>query len=140
MTSSQEGGVSCWPEAVQYLLRSYAQSTYISRAINDLRSIKQEPGEDEQKYSKRINDGVSRCRSVHSPEEVITMYTDGLDITVRTIVQRYRENHRRATYLELVQHAKYEGEAVRARGVQPVESDSKSVGIIKPDRPAVNLL
>lgn len=60
----EEGGISRWPEAVQYLLRSYAQSTYISSAISDLRNNQQRPGVNEQLYSKRTNDEVSHCRKI----------------------------------------------------------------------------
>lgn len=77
---------------------------------------------------------------MHSPEDVVTVYTDGLGPTVRTIVQRYRESHRRAIYLELVQNAKSEEEAVFAKGVQPVVGGAKPVGNVEPVRRTANLL
>lgn len=68
-------------------------STYVSSAISDLQNKKQKPGEDEQEYSKRIEDGVRLCGSVHGPEDVVTMYIDGLGPKARTAVQMYKENH-----------------------------------------------
>lgn len=97
-------------------------------------------GENEQEYSIRTNNGASRFESVQSPEKVVTMYIDGLYPTIRTIGQRYRENHRKAIYLELVQHSKYESQAVRARGVQPVAGDSRPASVVKPARCNTNLL
>ena len=109
------GGVSSWPESVQYLLRNYAQSGHISSAISDLRAIQQDSSETERQFATRMNKALSRCGNVHSPDEIITWYVDGLHPTIRTVVARYRESHRHATYLDLVDFAQHEGDAVRAR-------------------------
>lgn len=69
---------------------------------------------DEQEYSKHTNDGVSRCGSLHDPDDVITMYINVLDLALRTLIKSYGETHRRATYLEVVEHSKYKEEVVRA--------------------------
>lgn len=45
--SPTEGGISSWPEAVQYLLRSYDQSTHVSVAIKDLRKTQQKQDEEQ---------------------------------------------------------------------------------------------
>lgn len=69
---------------VQYLLRGFAQSTCVSRAITDLQNIKQNSGDDRQEYSNRIDHETSRYGSVHEPQDVVTMYISGLDSTIRT--------------------------------------------------------
>lgn len=78
LTSPDEGGVTSWPEAVQYLLRNYAHSTYIPSAISDLRSVRQSHSETENSFAKLINDAIARCGNVHSAEEVVTLFIDGL--------------------------------------------------------------
>lgn len=77
---------------------------------------------------------------MHDLEDVIALYKDGLDPTSGSIVQRYRETLRKATYLELVQHAKYEGEPVHARDVQPVGDGLRPVVIVRPGFRTINLL
>lgn len=58
--SAGDGGVASWPEAVQYLLRNYAQSTHISAAITDLCAVRQGTSESENSFHKRINEAVAR--------------------------------------------------------------------------------
>ncbi len=45
-SKSANGYVTCWLEAVQYILRSYAASSAIHAALHDLRGIEQLEGED----------------------------------------------------------------------------------------------
>lgn len=49
----------------------------------------------------------STCRrgNMLPPEEVLTLYIDALHPTIRSVVARYRESHRRATYLDIVYFA-----------------------------------
>lgn len=114
-TRASEGGVTCWPEAVQYLLRSYATGNAIQGAILALRDTKQKADESETVYSTRLNKAFHRCGNVFSAAERCTMFVDGLTRTIGGLVARYRENNRRVSYLELVQFAQAEGDAVRAR-------------------------
>ena len=114
-SSSKQGGVTCWPEAVQYLLRSYATATSIQEAILDLRDIRQRPGETETEFSTRLNTSFYRCGNVHSVEEKATMFVDGLDPVIKTLVAQRREDSRRMPYSELVQYARAEGDSHRAR-------------------------
>lgn len=96
--------------------------------------------EDENEYSKRINDEASRCGNVHDSEDVIKMYIHRLDLNIRTIVHRYRETHCRATFLELVQHSKYEEESTRARGVDYARESARTLGDLKSTHRTVNLV
>ena len=59
---SSEGGVSNWPEAVQYLLRSYATSAAINEAVSSLRDIKQGPAESERDLSSRLSKAFCALR------------------------------------------------------------------------------
>ncbi|CAN8069909.1 unnamed protein product [Agarophyton chilense] len=111
---ASEGGVTCWPEAVQYLLRSYATNSATQQAIRALRDTRQRPGESETDYSSRRNKAFHRCGNFYPAEERCTIFVDGLDPAIRTRVAQRREDRPKATYLGLVQFARAEGEALRA--------------------------
>ena len=75
--AASEGGVNCWPEAVQYLIRSYAKSTAIREAIISLRDIRQKPTESGMEYSARLNQAELRCGNFHPIAEKIAMFISG---------------------------------------------------------------
>ena len=112
---AEGGGVTCWPEAVQYLLRNYATASAITKALSDLRGIRQNKMEMEQEFAERVNSGASRCGHVHNQEELISFFLDGLRPEIAPIVVQYRQEHPRATYLDLVQQARSTGDSWRAR-------------------------
>ena len=114
--AASEGGVTCWPEAVQYLIRSYATSTAIREAIISLRDIQQKPTESEMEYSARLNQVEFRCGNVHPIAEKITMFISGLNPAIEPLITRVREENPSRSYLELVQIARDHGDAFRARG------------------------
>ena len=119
--ASRHGGVTCWTEAIQYLLRTYATASAMRKFLEDLRNIRQGEDEVEEAYRKRLNECVFRCGNVHSEDEKMTLYVDGLSDTIRMIVARYRESvHRRdLTFESLCHFAKSEDEAYRARLKRP---------------------
>lgn len=125
---SSSGGVSCWPEAVQYLLRTYATPSAIRDAINSLHALKQQANESELDYSARVNIAHYRCGNVFSDTDKMNVFVDGLSSVIRTIVARYRESVPRyeLTYERLVQFARDEGDAYRARqGTQSQQTTAK---------------
>lgn len=65
------------------------------RVLEDLRNIRQGETEVEEEYRKRTNEAVFRCGKVHSEDEKITLYIDGLSDTTRTVVARYQESGNR---------------------------------------------
>ena len=124
-TLPEEGGVESWPEAVQYLLRNYAQNKHISAAIADLREVRQKASESESQFATRLNTAVARCGNVHSPKEVITMYINGLRPEIASRVEQHRSAKKHATYLDLVDFATSEGDAVRAQAASSLQSSTK---------------
>ena len=114
-TSEGEGGLTCWPEAVQYLLRSYATANHIRAAVLALRDVRQHPTEDEQTYSGRLAKAEIRCGNIHTQDEKKTLFIDGLLPAIKAIVSRHRKTHDEESYLELLQHAQAEGDTYRAR-------------------------
>ena len=59
------GDVTCCPEAVQNLIRSYATSNAIREAIISLSDIRLKPNESEMEYIARLNQAKLRCGNVH---------------------------------------------------------------------------
>ena len=113
-TSRREGGVHGWPEAVQYLLRSYATNENIQGAVHALKLINQRDGESELDYSSRLSRAERRCGNPHFPRDRMTHFIDGLDPAIKPLVHSYREERPRATFLDIVYKARAEGEAKRA--------------------------
>ena len=141
----EDGGIASWPEAVQFLLRSYATNAVISEALLDLRDIRQKPGEPETDYSSRLMRAVYRCGNIHSADERMTMFVDGLNPAIRSLVARYREEQRGKTrkkrhsftYLDLVRYAQNEGEALRARTGETRRSSAVQRDILPGNRNAL---
>ena len=52
---SRTSGVPCWPEGVQYLVRTYATPGEIRNATTELRTVHQTPDEDELAYGAKSN-------------------------------------------------------------------------------------
>ena len=114
---ARSGGISCWPEAVQYLLGTYATPAAIRNALADLGALRQHPDEDEVAFAARVSQAVYRCGNVHDEDEKMTFFTNGLPDSIRTLIARYRESEYRynMTFELLIQHAKDEADAYRAR-------------------------
>lgn len=60
------------------------------------------------------------------------MFIDGLDPGIKTLVARHREEKRKLSYLELVQYARAEGDALRARGSTTRPKPAKAL-LAEPD-------
>ena len=114
-TLAGDGGVTSWPEAVQYLLRSYATNGAIREATIALRDTKQPEDETEVQFDTRLNKAFHRCGNVHGRDDRMAYFVDGLTPAIKELVARHREANSRCTYLDLVTFAKAEGEAYRAR-------------------------
>lgn len=117
IASPEKGGISDWPEAVQYLSRNYAQSPRTSSAISDLSAVSREPTKTRHELYIWLGRAICRCANFHRPEEVLILYTDPLHTATRMVVARYRESPLRAVYLDIVDFAQHEGDAVWARTI-----------------------
>lgn len=80
---------------------------------------KLKPGKNEKQFSLQIKDDFSRFGNVFGPEEVISMYVDGLAAAINSLVQRFRDTNKECTNIKVVHQAKSEGDAFRARGALP---------------------
>ena len=109
-------GVNCWCEAIQWLLRTYANASAIRDAVHAFRSTKQKPDETELPYGNRVSVAAYRCGNVFTDSELMNVFVDGLLPATRTLVARFRESAGRSVTLEqLVAFARDEGDANRAR-------------------------
>ena len=71
--TSQKGTVTCWPEAVQHLLRTYATPAAMLEVMDKLRSIRQGETETEESYRNRLHESINLCGNVHNKGEKITL-------------------------------------------------------------------
>ncbi|CAN8070210.1 unnamed protein product [Agarophyton chilense] len=136
---ASEGGVTCWPEAVQYLLSSNATNPAIQQAIRGLRDTRQRPDESGTDYSTLLNKAFHRFGNVYPAEERCTMFIDGLDPAIRIIAARRREDRPKATYLELEEFVGAEGEALRARTPGSRVRSSKAL-MLQPGTPSALII
>ena len=114
---ARSGGITRWPELVQYFLTTYATPSAMRESIANLRSLKQKTGEDEAEFGARVNEAAYKCGNAFSEEDKMTFFVDGLHPTTQSIVARYRESQPRKqlSFEQLILHARDEGEAYRAR-------------------------
>ena len=129
--ASRRGGLNCWPEAVQHLLRTYATAATMREALENLRQTQQNPDELEQEYRKRLSNAIFRCGNVHSEDEKMMLYVDGLSDTIRMPVARFRESipRKELTFEDLCQFANAEDTTNRARMAQLKPITQPRVGL-----------
>lgn len=135
---SLHGGITCWPEAILYLLRTYATSYAMREDLEYLRNIRKGANEVEEEDRKRLNDAVFRWRNVQCNDEKMTLYVHRLSDTIRMVAARYLESvHRRDMKFEnLTYFAKTDDEAYGA-GVRHL---TQSRGITSAPNPSSNAL
>jgi len=115
----QQSGVSAWPEAVNFLLATYATPAVLRNAVASVKAVTQNDNENEVDYGTRLRMAATRCGNAFTDAELLTIYIDGADRRIRPLLARYRENLPRnsVTLDTLVSFARDEGEAVRAQAV-----------------------
>lgn len=112
---SSEGGVTCWPEAVQCLLRFYPTNTAVERTALALLNTPQLLCETKTDYSVRPNKAFDCFGNVYPAGDRFTMLINGIHLEMRSFVTCYQEETRRITCSEPVQHARVGGDALLAR-------------------------
>lgn len=87
----EDDGILSWPETIQYLLRNNAQSSHNSNAIRDLQGMSQKTFKTELEFYTWFNKAACRCGNENKPVETITTFIDELNLTILSIVTRFRE-------------------------------------------------
>lgn len=85
-----------------------------------------------------MNDAFSRCSIELPPEEVIKMHINRLTAATNSLFQRFRNSHEWCTYMEVLQEAKSEGNAFRARAALPSRASTPGTTPVRQTR-AVNM-
>ena len=101
--------ISVWPEAVKWLLRSFATDEAIRQAVLALREVQQRPSEDEMEFYICLTDAGNCCGNVYSIEEQMKMFIEGLDSSIKQMVSQYRQNNRDVSFVRLVNYNKTHG-------------------------------
>ena len=113
----RQSGVTSWPEAVNYLLATYATPATLREAVSSLKAVTQKPGETEVDYGTRLRAAASRCDNVFTNDELLNIYVDGADARIRSLLARHRETLPRGSVSldAMIAFARDEGDALRAR-------------------------
>lgn len=106
-TSRSTDGISCWPEAVHFLLRTYATPSVLREAVIHDRTLHQGPNESDTVFGTRVSKACNRIGNVVSVADTMTKFIYGLSELTRTATARYLEEHPRSemTYERLVHFA-----------------------------------
>lgn len=115
LVSTEGGGVSSWPEAVQYLWRSYAESFHINGTIDNLQEMRRRASKKDCLFPARLNKEITRCVNVHAPAEKITPFIVAFHPTNRLIVARFRASSQNISYLDYIDYAQHEKDVVCTR-------------------------
>ena len=68
-SGARSSGISCWPQAIQYLIPTDETPSAIHNGVKDLRNTRQASDEDEITFVARINHETYRCENVHDEDE-----------------------------------------------------------------------
>lgn len=104
---SRYAGITCWPEAIQYMHRTYATPILMHEALEDFRLVHQSSDEDEYSYQKPLHDAVQLCRNVQEEDERMSFYISFLLPTTRTTATLFLESQAKGdlTFEELTNSA-----------------------------------
>lgn len=75
----------------------------------------------EQELESRINGVVSRCGNTHLQHQVKTLFISGLLPKISILVESFREQNRKVSFPDLVQHASSSFDALRSQQAKAME-------------------
>ena len=88
-----EGGFTTWPQAVQFLLWTFAKDAYIEEALARLDELRQDPDEKEVAYAKRLRKQTRRCGSVFSEQDMINRFIRDLRADLKPLLRVLRADY-----------------------------------------------
>lgn len=86
-----------------------------------LRTIQREE-EEHTLYLIRLSNSITRSGNVHTSYEGTTYFIHGLKESIRTLISHSREAERPSTYLDVVNYAEVDGDAVLSLNNERVKS------------------
>lgn len=115
LLQGDQDGFTTWPEAVQFLLRTYAKDTYIEDALIVLDGCHQSPQEDEEQFARRLRKTNRAIAGVFSQQDLITRFMRGLHSDVKPLLRQSRQDYSGPNaFQEFVDQAHAQGESHRA--------------------------
>lgn len=63
--TSRYFGITCWAEAILYLLRTYAATSAVLEVLDDLHKVMQKVDPKEDQYTKCFNQAIFGCGNIH---------------------------------------------------------------------------
>ena len=132
------GGFQTWPEAVQFLLRTYAKDAYIEEALADLDDCEQEPTETEEAFAKRLKVKTRMMAGVFTQQDLITKFLRGCHASLKPVLRHTRRLYDGPNaFQDFLEQAVAQGEANRAllqRTRMPVTVSKERKSVLKPRR------
>ena len=128
-------GVDCitnYPEAVQWMLLTFAQESYLSKAYNEVCRMQQAPNEHEASFGRRLRVEAMRCGDAFREKKLVSIYVDGLLSYVQPVIRQLAEENPRISLQSLIQKAKALGESSRARS--PLVNTTTTKGLPRSPR------
>lgn len=109
--------ISCWPEAIQFLLKTYATPSVLREAMIHARKLSQGAKEPETAFGTRVSKAYNRIDNVIPVSEKMTMFFYGLSELTCTANARYPQEHPvpDMTYERLVHFVQDEGNSAHAK-------------------------
>lgn len=118
------GGFGVWPEAVQFLLRTYAKNLYIERFAAEMDSLTQDGDEDERAFAERLQTKARYCSGVYSEQDLITSFIWGLKPNLQPLLSLSTfDPDKTATLMDYAEHATAQGDARRALAPSRLKKD-----------------
>ena len=110
-------GIKTWPDAVHWMLTTYAKDIYIQKAVQEIRALRQLDNETEYDFGHRVLTLFSRILGVYKQEDQIMAFIDGLPDIVSAGVIRDRNTNPECyeTLQAVLELADSHGVAERAR-------------------------
>lgn len=114
MGEDNTGGFATYPEAVQFLLRSFAREAYIETAVEAFDRLTQNREETELGFSRRLREANRKLGSAYSEEELIRRFIRGLDPSVKPLLTRAARAKRFRSLISTAEYAGTIGDSYRA--------------------------
>ena len=109
------GGFQTWPEAIQFLLRTYAKDAYIEEALQELDECIQGTEETEEVFAKRLRSQTRQMAGEFSQQDLITRYLRRCHLSLRPVLRDTRRMYTGPNaFQDFIEHAIAQGEANRA--------------------------
>ena len=132
-------GIQHWPDAVHWLLQTYAKDSHIRDVVTRIRDLKQKDQETEYDFGHRVLATYSRIPGVYTQADQVVTFIEGLHEAVSAGVNRDRQvaPNSYETIHSVMDLANSHGIVERARSAQlgKLKPIRRNVMLVEPDNP-----